>query len=134
MTDYGELLRLCGCGITALVCVSTLRVCDRSGVANGVALAMSILLAAAAVGAVLPVVSLLREKTAPYLEVQYADILWRAMAIGMTAELTADVIRSAGEPALADRLEFAARAVLLCIGLPLYDAIFSLAATLIGIG
>lgn len=133
MTDYTEVLRLCGCGILALCCIMTLRACDRAGIANAVAVLMTLLLASAAIGAARPLLALLTEKTTPFLDASYAQILWRATAIGMTAEVTADIIRDAGETRLADGVEFAARAVLLCLGIPLYEAIFSLAATLIAL-
>jgi hypothetical protein len=54
------------------------------------------------------------------------------MAIGITVQLTADTIRDAGECGLADRVESVGRAVLLCIGLPLYEELFSLAGQLFG--
>ncbi len=133
MTDFAAVLRLCGCGILAMVLLMTLRACDRAGIANGVSVCLSLLLATGALGCAMPLLSFLQEKAAPYLDAPYADILWRATAIGMTAELTADVIRDAGEPQLAERVEFAARAVLLCLGLPLYRALFSLAETLLAL-
>ena len=63
---------------------------------------------------------------------KYADILWRGMAIGITVQLTADTVRDFGEGGLADRVEVVGRAVLLCIGIPLYKELFSLAGRFFG--
>ena len=60
------------------------------------------------------------------------ELLLRAMAIGILVQLTADTVRDAGEGLLADRVETVGRAVLLCVGMPLYQEMLSLAGTLLG--
>lgn len=133
MTEYADILRLCGGALLASVCIVVLRGCDRAGMGGVVSACFSVILAAAAVGAAVPFLAKLRDLTEPYLQSEYADILWRALACGMTVELTSDVIRDAGESSLADKVEFAGRAVLLSIGFPLYEAVFSLAGRLLGL-
>ena len=67
-----------------------------------------------------------------YLGQTYADILRRGMAVGITVQLTADAVRDAGETGIAERVEGVGRAALLCIGMPLYKELFSLAGQFFG--
>ena len=133
MTEYSDVLRICGGAILALVCIQVLRTYDKSSLGNTAAVCFSVLLASAAVGAAVPLLRYLRNIAAPYLASGYADILWKAMAVGMTVQLTSDTIREAGEGALADRVDFVGRTAILCIGLPLYGEIFELAGGLLRI-
>ncbi|MBQ3065330.1 MAG: stage III sporulation AC/AD family protein [Clostridia bacterium] len=133
MTAYAEVLRICGGAVIAWICLHILRTYDRSsgvGVAAGVF--FSVLLACAAVSTVMPVLSFLKAYTEPFLSSEYSMLLFRALALGLTVQICADVIRDAGEGGLANRLEMVGRGALLCMGLPLYEDILALALRLIG--
>ncbi|MBP3919843.1 MAG: stage III sporulation AC/AD family protein [Clostridia bacterium] len=133
MNDYAEVLKLCGCAVIALILVRILRSSDACGFGGLTAVCFSVIIAAAAMRGIIPLLHFLHDTTTPYLDTEYADVFWRAMAVGVTVQLTSDTIRDAGEGALADKVDFAGRAALLCIGLPLYEAILSLAKTLLGL-
>ena len=130
--SYTGVLQICGCAVLAAVCLLVLRGLDKTGMSGAVSVCLGCIFTLAAVRAAAPVLQLLRRLGNPYLGDAYASVLWRSMAIGITVQLTADTVRDAGEGALADRVETVGRAVLLCIGIPLYEDLFSLAGQLFG--
>ena len=132
LSSYSEVLRICGCAVLAAVCLLILRGLDRSGISGGISICIGAVFALTAVCAVKPLIGELRSLSQAYLGQTYAEILWRATAVGITVQLTADAIRDAGEGRLAERVEGVGRAALLCIGLPLYRELFSLAGQLFG--
>ena len=133
MSGDAALLRVCGGGITALVCLLVIRASDRgNGMGNAAALGCSILLTAGAFSAVLPVLEELRTLCGTYLAGLpdgTGSVLCRVMAAGITVQLTGDLIRDAGEGGLAEKVDLAGRAVLLAMGFPLVQSLLSLAGT-----
>lgn len=129
--SYTDVLRLCGCAVLAALCLTVLRGCARGGFAGAVSACLCAVLAASAIELAVPVLSELRRVCLPFLSDKHAQVLFRAMAVGMTVQLSADTVRDLGEGGLADRVELAGRAVLLCIGLPLYEEILSMAEALL---
>ena len=131
MSGDAALLRVCGGGITALVCLLIIRASDKgNGMGNAAALGCSVLLTAGAFSAVLPVLDKLKTLCGTYLTglpEGTGGILCRVMAAGITVQLTGDLIRDAGEAGLADKVDLAGRAVLLAMGFPLIEALLSLA-------
>ena len=132
LTSYGEVLRICGCAVLAAVCLLILRGLDKSGITGGIVICISAAFALTAVCALRPFLEQLREIGSVYLGQTYADILRRGMAVGITVQLTADAVRDAGETGIAERVEGVGRAALLCIGMPLYKELFSLAGQFFG--
>ena len=130
--NWGEILRLCGCGVLAAVCLLVLRGLDKNGISGMASACIGAAFAILAVSAAEPILSMLRSYGALYLGEGHAALLLRVMAIGMTVQLTADTIRDAGEGSLADRVEHVGHAVMLCVGIPLYQEILSLAGQLLG--
>ena len=132
ITSYAEILRVCGCAVLAAVCLLVLRGLDRSGISGAVSVCLCTVFALTALLAAEPAIRALTGFGGMFLDDSYASLLRRAMAIGMTVQLTADTVREAGEGAIADRVEFVGRAALLCTGFPLYRELLSLAAQLFG--
>ena len=130
--SYGDVLRLCGCAILAAVCMLVVRGLDKSGISGAVSVCIGAAFALAAILAAKPVIDAVRSYGELYFDSEWTDLLFRAMAIGITVQLTADTIRDTGEGLLADRVETVGRAVLLGIGMPLYREILSLAGQLLG--
>ena len=116
----------------AAVCLLLLRGLDKSGFTGAASVCFGVIFALAAVYCAKPVIEQLAEIGGLYLGDSHADILFRGMAVGITVQLTADTVRDAGEGGLADRVETVGRAVLLCIGIPLYKELFSLAGRFFG--
>ena len=130
---YSDVLRLCGCAILTSVCLIVIRGLDKNGISGVVSVCIGTAFALGAFCAAKPVLALLYSYGTLYFDNQWTDILFRAMAIGITVQLTADTVRDAGEGRLADRVEMVGRAVLLCLGVPLYREVLSLAGQLLGI-
>ena len=131
LTSFAEVLRICGAAMLCMVCMAVLRASDRAGIGGIIGVCMTVIFGLAAVRAAAPMLSALRERCVPFLGSDYAELMWRAMAVGMTVQLTSDTVRDAGESALADRVDMIGRAALLCIGMPLYEELFALAASLL---
>lgn len=116
----------------ATVCMLLLRGLDRNGYTAAASAGFGVIFALAAVHCAKPILGQLAGIGSLYLGHDHADILWRGMAVGITVQLTADTVRDFGEGGLADRVEVVGRAVLLCIGIPLYKELFSLAGRFFG--
>lgn len=132
LESYSDVLRVCGCAILAAVCLLVVRGLDKSGISGAVSVCIGAVFALAAILAAKPVLDTVRSYGELYFDSEWTDLLFRAMAIGITVQLTADTVRDAGEGLLADRVETVGRAVLLCVGMPLYREILSLAGQLLG--
>lgn len=132
LESYSDVLRLCGCAILAAVCLLVVRGLDKNGISGAISVCFGAVFALAAILAAKPVLEVVRSYGELYFDGEWTDLLFRAMAIGITVQLTADTIRDAGEGLLADRVETVGRAVLLCIGMPLYREILSMAGQLLG--
>lgn len=132
LSSYAEVLRLCGCAVMAAVCLFVLRGLDKNGITGVVSVCIGCAFALTAILAAKPVLQMLRSLGDTYLGNTRSSLLLRAMAIGITVQLTADAVRDVGEGTLADRVETVGRVVLLCIGIPLYEELFALAAQLFG--
>ena len=63
---------------------------------------------------------------------EYGVILFKALGICFLAQFASDSCRDVGESALASKLEFAGKIAIVITALPLFDAIVSIASSLIG--
>lgn len=61
---------------------------------------------------------------------EYGLIVFKALGIGLLAQLSADACRDAGENALAEKAELAGKISMLALALPLFEKIAELAAEL----
>ena len=130
--SFGDILRICGGAILAAVCLLVVRGLDKHGISGAVSVCIGAIFALTALYAAKPVLETVHSYGELYFDNAYADILLRAMAIGIVVQLTADTVRDAGESLLADRVETVGRAALLCVGIPLYREMLSLAGQLLG--
>lgn len=62
---------------------------------------------------------------------EYVLVLFKALGVCLLTQIAADVCRDAGEAGLAAKAEFAGKAVMLLLALPLFEKIGELALTLI---
>jgi hypothetical protein len=132
LDSFGDVLRFCGCAILASVCLLILRGLDKNGISGAVSACFGAIFALTAVLAAKPVLAFFRTCGGFYCDNAWADLLLRAMAFGITIQLTADTVRDAGEGGLADRVEMVGRVVLLGLGMPLYKEVLALAGQLLG--
>ncbi len=126
-------LKVCGGAVIALVSVLVLRTWDKSGGMTGaVVLCASFGLVGGAMALLLPLFARVGALCTPYLSDTHRGILWRAMGVAVVLQITTDLIRDAGETTIADRVELYGRAVLLAMGFPLVEELFSAAVLLVG--
>ena len=130
--NFGDVLQICGGAILAAVCLTVLRGLDKSGISSAVSVCIGTVFAMTALYAAKPILQTVRSYGNLYFDNPHMELLLRAMAIGILVQLTADTVRDAGEGLLADRVETVGRVVLLCVGMPLYQEMLSLAGTLLG--
>lgn len=132
LDSYGDVLRFCGCAVLAAVCLLVLRGLDKNGISGAVSACFGTIFALTAVFAAKPMLDWFRSYAGLYFDHVWGDFLLRAMAFGITIQLTADTVRDAGEGGIADRVETVGRVILLCIGMPLYKEVLTLAGQLLG--
>ena len=130
--SFGDVLQICGGAILAAVCLTVLRGLDKSGISSAVSVCIGTVFAMTALYAAKPILQTVRSYGNLYFDNPHTELLLRTMAIGILVQLTADTVRDAGEGLLADRVETVGRAVLLCVGMPLYQEMLSLAGMLLG--
>lgn len=58
----------------------------------------------------------------------YSTVILKSLGIGILAQTTADVCRDNGEAALASKVEFAAKIIILLLALPILKALLELIA------
>ena len=129
--EFSNILRICGCAVLSCVILLVIRTLDRTSLSSAVSVTVGAVFALAAVTASVPVVGALRDICARLPDVPYTALLFRAAAIGMTVQLTADTVRDCGEERIAGYVEWTGRVILLTLGLPLYRDLFDLAGRLL---
>ena len=61
--------------------------------------------------------------------VEYISVLWKALAISFLSTMVADLCRSSGESAIADRVELLGKCEILVLSLPLFKKLIELAVS-----
>ena len=114
---------VCGIGVAAAVLAMTLRRLHPEQ-ATAIALAAGTVTAAAVLTTAAPVIASMRSmlENVPVVQ-EYGAILFKALAIALLAQTTADICRDAGESALAGYTELAGKTLLLIMALPLFEEI-----------
>lgn len=126
-----DIVRICGFGILAVVlCMTAKRLRPES--AFGISAAAGVIILAAAISALAPSVSAVRELAdAAGVDGELVGILFKALAVCYIVSLSADCARDAGEAALGARLELAGRAAIAAISLPAFVELASIVTGLI---
>ena len=123
-----NILKIAGITVAACFAAVLLRR-ERPEQALAVGLVGGVAVLAVAVTALSPV---LREMQALFSAATqaavYIDVVFRALGICLLTQLAADTCRDAGETALASKTELAGKVLLLCVSLPLFRKLLSLAA------
>ena len=126
-----DIVKICGFGILAVVlCVIVRRLKPES--AFGISLAAGIVILAAAISALAPSITAVKELAdAAGIGGELTGILFKALAVCYIVTLSADCARDAGEAALGAKLELAGRAAIAAISLPAFISLASLVTELI---
>lgn len=115
-----NVVAVCGFGILAAVlCVIIRRINPES--ALGISICAGVLIMIAAVGTLLPSIDAMNELSEKAgLDAEIVKVLFKALAVCYITTLSADCARDAGETALGTKLEFAGRAAVTVISLPVF--------------
>lgn len=126
-----EFFKLCGFVILAAVLCSVVRGVNSENV-TWVRIAAGVFIAAAAVTMLTPALSAVSELAeAANIDGDTAKIMLKALAVCYAATLCAGCARDAGEASLGSKLEFAGRAAIAVISLPVFTNLADLAARLL---
>lgn len=115
-----NVVAVCGFGILAAVlCVIVRRINPES--ALGISVCAGVLIMIAAVGMLSPSIDAMNELSEKAgLDAEIVKVLFKALAVCYITTLSADCARDAGETALGTKLEFAGRAAVTVISLPVF--------------
>ncbi len=122
-----NVVEICGIAVIGLTAVIVLRgVRAEYAVIAGVLTGL-ILLAASVLelSSVIDTIQDMTERTGFSL---YSTVILKSLGIGILAQTTADVCRDNGEAALASKVEFAAKIIILLLALPILKALLELIA------
>ena len=86
---------------------------------------------AVSLGIFYPVITYINEISANTQIHQFLPILFKALGIAFTVQITADICKDAQESALAERVYFFGKAEILVISLPLVKKLFELSQALL---
>jgi len=122
-----NIFEICGIaviGLTALVILRGLRA--EYAIAAGLITGL-ILLAAAVLefSSVIGYIQDITDKTGFSL---YSSVILKSLGIGILAQTTADVCRDSGEAAIASKVEFAAKIIILLLAIPILKTLLELVA------
>ena len=122
-----NVVEICGIAVIGLTAVIVLRgVRAEYAVIAGVSTGL-ILLAGSVLelSSVIDTIQDMTERTGFSL---YSTVILKSLGIGILAQTTADVCRDNGEAALASKVEFAAKIIILLLALPILKALLELIA------
>jgi len=123
---------LTGAAVTAAVAALVLRQ-TQPAFATALTVAVGVLLFSVVLHGASPLFELVRRLfEVSALGSAYSRTLLRAFGIGVLAQTAADVCRDAGESALAGKVEFGGKVLLLLCGLPLIEHAVALMDSIIG--
>lgn len=115
-----ELTSVLGLGVVA-VCIVVLLRQYRPEYALLVSLLCSVLILAAALSVLLPVLdeieSMMQEAN---IDLKYVSILFKSLGLCLITQIASDSCRDAGETAIASRIEFSGRLFLVVTALPMF--------------
>ncbi|MBQ7290470.1 MAG: stage III sporulation protein AD [Clostridia bacterium] len=121
-----EIIKICGVALVGLVAVSVMR-----GLKNDfsafVGIATGLVLLGFAVGALYPLIEYVQKITEGSGFSLYIETILKALGIAVVAESAADICRDFGESAIAARVEFAAKSLIMLLALPVVESLLALA-------
>ncbi len=121
-----EMIKICGVALTGLVAVSIMRGMKNdfsafAGIATG------LVLLGFALGALYPLIEYIQKITEGSGFSLYIETILKALGIAVVAENAADICRDFGESAIAARVEFAAKSLIMLLALPVVESLLTLA-------
>ena len=121
-----SILKLCGVAIIGLVCASVMRTFkgNVSWLISGVT---GILIAGGAIAFLYPIITYIDEISNDTAFSVYIETILKAFGISLISQVTSDVCRDCGENTIAGRVEFAAKACIMLLSLPVVKSLLCVA-------
>ncbi len=128
-----NIVSFCGIAVIGLTAVSVLRGL-KAEYAMFAGIFTGVILLVGALTELVPVLRFVRELTEKTGFTLYLETILKAIGIGLLAQTTADFCRDSGESAIASKVEFAAKTVILLLAIPVLRSLMTRIAALIGGG
>ena len=121
-----EIVKICGVALIGLVASAVMRGL-KNDFASLASLATGLVLLGFAVGVLLPIMDYIKKITDASDFSVYIETVVKALGIAVVSESAADICRDFGEAAIGSRLEFAAKALIILLSLPVVESLLALA-------
>lgn len=123
-------VKLCGVAVLGVAAILVVR-SAKSEFAVPLSVVTGTILLTSALATVYPVVDFVRETAEIGSFSLYVSTILKALGIGVLSQSAADFCRDCGEAAIASKLEFAAKAGILLLGLPIVRDLLGMATEIL---
>lgn len=120
------IIKICGVALIGLVCVSVMRGA-KNELSGFVSAATGLVLIGSSLAVLYPVISYISEISENTDFAVYIETILKALGIAVISESASDMCRDCGESAIASKVEFAAKACIMLLSLPVVKSLLSLA-------
>jgi stage III sporulation protein AD len=121
-----SILKICGVAIIGLVCASVIRT-FKGNISWFISGATGILIAGGTIAFLHPIVAYIDEISNDTAFSVYIETILKSFGISLISQVTSDVCRDCGENTIAGRVEFAAKACLMLLSLPIVKSLLLVA-------
>ena len=122
-----NIVEICGIAVIGLTAVMILRTI-RPEYAMLAGILTGLILLAAAVLELSSVIGYIQDMTDSTGFSLYSSVILKSLGIGILAQTTADICRDSGETAIASKVEFAAKIIILLLAIPILKTLLELIA------
>ncbi len=120
------IIKICGIALIGLICVSVIRG-TKNELSGFVSAATGLVILGASIALLYPVIKFIYEITEQTEFAVYIETILKALGIAVISESAADICRDCGENAIAAKVEFAAKASIMLLSLPIVESLLSFA-------
>lgn len=121
-----EIIKICGIALVGVTAVSIMRGL-KNDFAGFAGIATGLILLGFAMGAIYPIMSYIEKITENSEFSVYIETVVKALGIAIVSESAADICRDFGETAIGAKVEFAAKAMIIMLTMPVIESLLSLA-------
>ncbi len=122
-----NIVEICGIAVIGLTAIMVLRTI-RPEYAMLAGILTGLILLAAAVLELSSVIGYIQDMTDSTGFSLYSSVILKSLGIGILAQTTADICRDSGETAIASKVEFAAKIIILLLAIPILKTLLELIA------
>lgn len=121
-----DIIKICGIAIVGVIAVGIMRGL-KNDFAGYVSIATGTILFGWALAAAYPLIEYVKTITEGNVFSPYTETVLKALGIAIVSESAADICRDFGETAIASKVEFAAKSVILLLAMPVVMNLLKLA-------